>query len=163
MLIVAIAALGTPVYHFRGPPSGISTNLGSAMQSHQDRHRNRLHAGTVTARRNERAASAYQRFRFMTELRSLLSTWFIDPLASLGFCPMRGSDGVRLVFERSLLLLLKPSIAPRSKAPLVVTSDGPPIELPTTKLPVEPPEAPPCANASVELRDNAVINVLSFI
>ncbi len=54
VLIVAIAALGTPVYHFRGPPSGISTNLGSAMQSHQDRHRNRLHAGTVTARRNER-------------------------------------------------------------------------------------------------------------
>ena len=101
----------------------------------------------------------------MTELRSLLSTWSIDPLASLGFCPMRGSDGVRLVFERSLLLLLKLSVAPRSKAPLVVTSGGPPIELPTTKLPVEPPEAPLGATASVELRDVAVTNanVLSFM
>jgi hypothetical protein len=109
--------------------------------------------------------SAYQRFRFMTEFRSLLSTLSIDPLASLGFCPMRESDGFRLVFERSLPLLLKLSVAPRSKAPLVVTSDGPPIELPTTKLPVEPPEAPPCANASVELRDIATtnVNVLGFI
>jgi len=78
---------------------------------------------------------------------------------------MLGSDGVRLVFERSLLPLLKLSVAPRSKAPLVVTSDGPPIELPTTKLPVEPPEAPLGANASVELRDVAVTNanVLSFM
>src|SRR5260221_13541538 len=58
----------------------------------------------------------------MTELRSLLSTLSIDPMASLGFCPMRGSDGLRLVFERSLLLLVKLSVAPRSKAPLVVTS-----------------------------------------
>jgi hypothetical protein len=63
----------------------------------------------------------------MTELRSLLSTLLIDPPISLGFCPMRGSDGFRLVFERSLLLLLKPAVAPRSKAPLVVTSDGPSI------------------------------------
>ena len=108
---------------------------------------------------------AYQRPLFMTELRSLLSTLSIDPMASLGFCPMRGSDGFRLAFERSLPPLLKLSVAPRSKAPLVVTSDGPPIELPTTKLPVEPPEAPPCANASVELKDIAVTNVivLSFI
>src|SRR6266404_4932209 len=58
----------------------------------------------------------------MTESRSLLSTLFIDPMASLGFSPMRGSDGFRLVFERSLLLLVKLSVAPRSKAPLVVTS-----------------------------------------
>jgi hypothetical protein len=58
----------------------------------------------------------------MTEFRSLLSTLSIDPMASLGFCPMRGSDGLRLVFERSLLLLVKLSVAPRSKAPLVVTS-----------------------------------------
>jgi hypothetical protein len=63
----------------------------------------------------------------MIELRSLLSTLFIDPLASRGFCPMRGSEGLRLVFERSLLLLLKLSVAPRSKAPLVATSDEPPI------------------------------------
>jgi hypothetical protein len=42
---------------------------------------------------------AYQRPLFMTELRSLLSTLSIDPMASLGFCPMRGSDGFRLVFE----------------------------------------------------------------
>lgn len=107
----------------------------------------------------------YQRFRFITELRSLLSTLLIDPPTSLGFCPMLGSDGFRLVFERSLLLLLKLSVAPRSKAPLVVTSDGPPIELPTTKLPGEPPEAPPCANASVELRDIAVtsFNILNFM
>ena len=58
----------------------------------------------------------------MTEFRSLLSTLSIDPMASLGFCPMRGSDGLRLVFERSLLPLVKLSVAPRSKAPLVVTS-----------------------------------------
>jgi hypothetical protein len=97
----------------------------------------------------------------MTELRSLLSTLVIDPQASLGFCPMWGSDGFRLVFEGSLLLLPKLSVAPGSKAPLVITSDGSPIELPTTKLPVEPPEA----NASVELRVIAVtnVNVLSFI
>ena len=110
-------------------------------------------------------ATRYQRFRFMTELWSLLSTLSIDPLASLGFCPMRGSDGFRLVFERSLLLLLKLSVAPRSKAPLVVTSDGPPIELPTPELPIGSPQAPICANASVELRDVAVTNanVLSFM
>jgi hypothetical protein len=41
----------------------------------------------------------YQRPRFMTELLSLLSTLLIDPPMSLGFCPMRGSDGYRLVFE----------------------------------------------------------------
>jgi hypothetical protein len=78
---------------------------------------------------------------------------------------MRGSDGFRLVFERSLPLLLKLSVAPRSKAPLVATSDGPPIELPTPKLPVEPPEALLGANASVEPRDIAVtnVNILSFI
>jgi hypothetical protein len=100
---------------------------------------------------------AYQRPLFMTELRSLLSTLSIDPMASLGFCPMRGSDGFRLVFERSLPPLLKLSVAPRSKAPLVVTSDGPPIELPTP--------APPCASASVELRDIAVtsFNILNFM
>jgi hypothetical protein len=40
VLIVAIAALGTPVYRFRGPASGISTNLGSAG--------NRTKTGTVT-------------------------------------------------------------------------------------------------------------------
>ena len=37
---VAIAALGTPVYHFSGPASGIATNLGSAG--------NPTKAGTVT-------------------------------------------------------------------------------------------------------------------
>jgi hypothetical protein len=96
----------------------------------------------------------------MTEFRSLLSTLFIDPQTSLGRCPMWGSDGFRSVFERSLPLLLKLSVAAGSKAPLVATSDGSPIELPTTKL-GEPPEA----NASVELSDIAVTkaNVLSFI
>ena len=86
---------------------------------------------------------------------------FVDALAFLEFCPMRGSDGFKLVFERSRLLLLKGSVAARSKVPLVVTSEGPPIELPTEpgpelrmlelpavelpeiELPVEPPEAPP--------------------
>ena len=58
----------------------------------------------------------------MTEFRSLLSTLSSDPMASLGFCPMRGSDGFRLVFERSLLLLVKLRVARGSKAPLVVTS-----------------------------------------
>jgi hypothetical protein len=107
---------------------------------------------------------------------------FIDALAFLGFSPIRGSDGVSPVFERSLVLLSKGSVAPRSKPPLVVTSDGPPIELPTElptpELLAEPPEAPPapppeplppppppCANASVELRAIAVtnVNVLIFM
>jgi hypothetical protein len=105
----------------------------------------------------------YLRMRSMGEFRlfKVRSQRFVDALAFLEFCPMRGSDGFKLVFERSLLLLLKGSVAARSKAPLVVTSDGPPIELPTepgpelrmlelpvlelpeVELPVEPPEAPP--------------------
>src|SRR5258705_9154909 len=97
--------------------------------------------------------SAYQRFRFMTEPRSLLPTLSIDPLASLGFCPMRGSDGFRLVFERSLPLLVKLSVAPRSKAPLAATSDGPPIELPTSCQ---------CACAA-EVASNAIITVIVLI
>ena len=89
----------------------------------------------------------------MTELRSLLSTLSIDPLASPGFCPMRGSDGFRLVFERSLPLLLKLSVAPRSRAPLVVTSDGPPIELPT-----------PCQSAcAAEVASNAITVIVLII
>ena len=112
--------------------------------------RYRRHAGAVTLGFLQ---FRYQRFRFMTESRSLLSTLSIDPLASLGFCPMRGSDGFRLVFERSLPLVLKLSVAPRSKAPLVVTSDGPPIELPT-----------PCQSAcAAEVASNAIITVIVLI
>jgi hypothetical protein len=118
----------------------------------------------------------------MTELRSLLGTLFIDALAFLGFCPMWGSEGVSLVFERSLVLLLKGAVAPRSRAPLVSTSEGPlielPTELPTPELLAEPPEAPPapppeppppppppCANASAELKAIAAtkVNVVSFM
>src|SRR5258706_11026311 len=97
--------------------------------------------------------SDFQRFRLMTELRSLLSTLSIDPMASLGFCPIWGSDGFRLVFERSLPLLVKLSVAPRSKAPLVATSDGPPIELPT-------PRQSACA---AEVASNAIIIVIVLI
>jgi hypothetical protein len=107
---------------------------------------------TLWADLNEEAVR-YQRFRFMTESRSLLSTLSIDPLASLGFCPMRGSDGFRSVFERSLPLPLKLSVAPRSRAPLVVTSDGPPIELPT-----------PCQSAwAAEVASNTIITVIVLI
>jgi hypothetical protein len=105
---------------------------------------------------------------------------FIDALAFLEFCPMWGAEGVSLVFEPSLVLLLKGSVALRSRAPLVFTSEGPlielPTELPTPELLAEPPpEAPPapppepppppCANANVELRAIAVtnVNVLSFM
>jgi hypothetical protein len=40
--------------------------------------------------RMRRSCSRYQRFRLMTEFRSLLSTLFNDLMASFGFCPMRG-------------------------------------------------------------------------
>jgi hypothetical protein len=130
----------------------------------------------------------YLRIRSMGECRSFKcrSQRFVDALAFLAFRPMRGSDGPRFVFERSLLLLLKGSVAPRSKAPLVVTSEGPPIEVPTelpvVELLVAPPEAPPapppeplppppppppppCANASVEPRASPIakVKVLSFM
>jgi hypothetical protein len=135
-------------------------------------------------------AFSYLRIRSMGECRSFkcLSHLLVDALAFREFCPMRGSDGRKLLFERSLLLLLKGSVAVRSKAPLVVTSDGPdielPTELPTPELALEPPEAPPapppepplpppppppppppCANANDELRAIAVtnVNVRSFI
>jgi len=125
------------------------------------------------------STGCYLRIRSMGECRlfKCRSQRFVDALAFLAFCPMRGSDGPKLVFERSLLLVLKGSVAARSKAPLVCTSVGPAIELPTelpvvelpvVELPVEPPEAPPapppepppppplCANASVELRAIAI-------
>src|SRR5712672_3293023 len=100
--------------------------------------------------RMRRSCSRYQRFLLMTESRSLLSTLFIDPMASLGFSPMRGSDGFRLVFERSLLLPVKLSVAARSKAPLVATSGSnisaveiaaPSVAFGSTALGVSDPEA----------------------
>ena len=130
---------------FRRPPGHFPFAFGPVLQA----------SGwprTLWAELNEKAVR-YQRPRFMTESRSLLSTLSIDPIASLGFCPMRGSDGFRSVFERSIALLLKLSVAPRSRAPLVVTSDGPPIELPT-----------PCHSAcAAEAASNAIITVIILI
>src|SRR5215218_4066827 len=89
---------------------------------------------------------------------------------------MRGSEGPRFVFDRSVLVCLKGSVAPLPNAPLVFTSEGPPIELPTElptpELPDDPPEPPPapppepppepppplCPKASVELSANTVAN-----
>src|SRR5215212_8633527 len=95
---------------------------------------------------------------------------------------MRGSEGPRFVFVRSLPVCLKGSVAPLPNAPLVFTSEGPPIELPTElptpELPDDPPEPPPapppepppeppllCANANVELSANTEAShiILSFI
>src|SRR5215210_5746259 len=82
---------------------------------------------------------------------------------------MRGSEGPRFVFDRSVLVCLKGSVAPLPNAPLVFTSEGPPIELPTElptpELPDDPPEPPLCPKASVELSANTVANdiILGFI
>src|SRR3954451_10744027 len=92
---------------------------------------------------------------------------------------MRGSEGPNLVSDRSVPRLFRGWVAVRSNAPLVPTSDGPPIELPT-ELPTEPaevlpelppapapppPPPPPCASANVEPRVTAAANVrtLSFM
>src|SRR3954470_1655178 len=108
-----------------------------------------------------------------------LSHRFVDALALLVFWPMRGSEGPNLVSDRSLPRLFRGWVAVRSNAPLVPTSDGPPIELPT-ELPTEPaevlpelppapapppPPPPPCASANVEPRVTAAANVrtLSFM
>src|SRR5215212_3252145 len=86
---------------------------------------------------------------------------------------MRGSEGPRFVFDRSLPVCLKGSVAPLPNAPLVFTSEGPlielPTELPTPELPDDPPEPPPepppplCANANVELSANTVAKDMILI